>query len=307
MKKVILLLIFMAVHNVAQNVVVLEDKAITNLKEGKFFFPAASPDGNYILFSSITYKGLWSKNITSGKISKITNANGAGYEPGFSTFANEIIFREDKFIQGKRISSINSYDLVSKKTNVIEEGIRDLKICRDNVNAFTNYVKENEIQLMPKQKMVQKTTLNEKTVFIQDTKIVLTDNGSSRLFLPMGEGNYIWPSLSPDKTKLLFTFAGKGTFVSSLTGTILKHIGYANYPSWSPDGNWIVFMKDIDDGEKIISSDVYIANINTGKYFNLTSGKNDIELYPKWGKDISEIFYNTNNGQIRKIKLQFEK
>ena len=59
MKKVILLLIFMAVHNVAQNVVVLEDKAITNLKEVKFFFPAASPDGNYILFSGVTYKGLW--------------------------------------------------------------------------------------------------------------------------------------------------------------------------------------------------------------------------------------------------------
>ena len=98
----------------------------------------------------------------------------------------------------------------------------------------------------------------------------------------------------------------KGTYVSNLEGKILTKLGYANYPSWSPDGNWILFMKDIDDGVKVISSDLYIADLKGGKYFNLTMNGENISLYPKWGSSNTEIFYNTDKGQIRKIKLNYE-
>ncbi len=306
MKKVLLLLFIAVVPLLAQKVTVVEDIAVTKLKEGAFYYPAVSPDGITLLFSSESYKGLWSKNLSTGKILKITNAAGAGYEPGFSSVSYEILFREDKFIKGKRFSSLLSYDMTKKKAIVLEEGIRDLKIYRDNLNAFKNYIKESEIRSTMKQNMLRKSTSVERVVYIQDSKIILSENNSRKVLQPLGEGNYIWPSLSPDKTKLLFTYMGKGTYVSNLEGTVLKNIGYANYPSWSPDGNWVVFMKDIDDGMRIISSDIYIANLNTGKYFNLTLQRDDITLYPKWGNTTSEIFYNTDDGQIRKIKLKFQ-
>lgn len=306
MKKVLLILFITIASVFAQNVTVIEDIALTTSKEGAFYYPAINPDGTSLLFSSESYKGLWSKNLSTGKIVKITDANGAGYEPGFSSVSKEILFREDKFIKGKRFTSLFSYDIAAKKSVVLEEGIRDLKICRDNSNAFKNYVKGTEVRTTLKQGMLQKTSVPERVVFIQDSKIVLSENNAAKIFQSLGEGNYVWPSLSPDKTKLLFTFVGKGTYVSNLDGTILNIVGYANYPSWSPDGNWILFMKDLDDGEKIISSDIYIANIKTGKYFNLTLQRDNIAIYPKWGVTNSEIFYNTLNGQIRKIKLKYE-
>lgn len=306
MKKVALFLFLAVVPLLAQKVTVEEDIAVTNLKEGVFYYPVVSPDGSTLLFSSESYKGLWSKNLKTGKMLKITNAAGAGYEPGFSSVSNEILFREDKFINGKKYSSLLSYDMTANKANVIEQGIRDLKIYRDNSNAFKNYIKESEIRSTMKQNMLNKSATPERVVFIQDSKIILAENNSRKVLQPRGEGNYIWPSLSPDKAKLLFTFAGKGTYVSNLEGTVLKNIGYANYPSWSPDGNWVVFMKDIDDGVRIISSDIYIANLNTGKYFNLTLRRDDISIYPKWGASNAEVFYNTINGQIRKIKLKYE-
>ncbi len=306
MKKVLLILFITTVSVLAQKVTIVEDKAVTTTVEGNFYYATLSADGTYLLLSSESYKGLWYKNLNSGKVIKITDALGAGYEPGISSVSNEILFREDKFIKGKRFSSLLAYDMIAKKTIVLDEGIRDLKICRDNYNVFKNYVKESEIRFTMKQNMLNKSSATERVVFIQDSKIVLSENNSRKILQPFGEGNYIWPSLSPDKTKLLFTFAGKGTYVANLDGTILKKIGYANYPSWSPDGNWILFMKDIDDGINIISSDVYITNINSGKYFNLTLLKNDISLYPKWGNTNAEIFYNTYNGQIRKIKIKYE-
>ena len=305
MKKIFLILFIAVVPLLAQKVTVVEDRALTSLSEGNFYYPTLNPDGTGVLFSSENYKGLWYKNFSTGKTVKITEALGAGYEPGFG-ISNEILYRDDKFVRGKKFSSLISYDMVSKKAVVLEGGIRDLKICRNNNNAFNNYIKETEVRSTLKQNMLQKTTASELIVFIHDSKIVLSENNTKKVLEPLGYGNYIWASLSPDKSKLLFTFAGKGTYVSNLEGTILKKIGYANYPSWSPDGNWILFMKDIDDGVNIISSDVYIANLNTGKYFNLTSRRDDITLYPRWGITNADIYYNTDNGQIRKIKLKYE-
>lgn len=306
MKRLLLIFLITTIPLAAQMVTVVEDAAVTNLTDGAFYYPAVSPDGTTLLFSSESYKGLWSKNLSTGKVVKITNVNGAGYEPGFSPVSNEILFREDKFVKGKRFSSLLSYDVAAKKAAVLEEGVRDLKICRDNSNAFKNYVKETEVRSTMKQTMLQKSAVPEKVVFIQDSKIVLSENNTKKALQPLGEGSYIWASLSPDKTKLLFTFAGKGTYVTNLEGTILNKVGYANYPSWSPDGNWILFMKDLDNGVNLISSEIYIANLKTGKYINLTLQSDDISMYPKWGVTNSEIFYNTDNGQIRKIKLKYE-
>jgi len=306
MKKFVFVCLILSAQIFAQKVTVIQDVAVTGTKDGKFYYPVVSPDGKSLLFSSESYKGLWSRDLISGKIVKITDAIGAGYEPGFSSVSGEVIFREDKFVKGKRNSSLISFDAVSKKKTVLEEGIRDLKLYRDNYNAFKNYVKENEVRTIMKESMLQKSAVPERIVYIQDSKMVLAENNMKKIMQPLGEGNYIWPSLSPDKTKLLFTLAGKGTFVTDLNGKILNKIGYANYPSWSPDGNWVLFMKDIDNGVKLISSEIYIANLKTGKYFNIALQKDEISIYPKWGTANTEVYYNTDNGQIRKIKLKYE-
>jgi Tol biopolymer transport system component len=306
MKRFLILVLLIAVQIFAQKVTVIENAAVTNTKDGAFYYPAVSPDGANLLFSSESYKGLWSKNLSTGKTVKITDANGAGYEPAFSAVSGEVLFREDKFVKGKRFSSLLSYDAVTKKSVVLEDGVRDLKLNRDNSNAFKNYVRDTEVRTTMKQNMLQKSSAPEKVVFIQDSKIVLSENGSQKVLQPLGEGNYIWASLSPDKTKLLFTYAGRGTYVTNLEGKVLNKIGYANYPSWSPDGNWVLFMKDLDNGVNTISSEIYIANLLTGKYFNITSQRDEISLYPKWGTTNADVYYNTDNGQIRKIKLKYE-
>lgn len=306
MKRFLIIVLLIAVQLFAQKVSVIENVAVTNPKDGAFYYPAVSPDGASLLFSSESYKGLWSKNFSTGKIIKITDASGAGYEPAFSSFSSEVFFREDKFVKGKRFSSLLSYDAATKKSVVLEDGVRDLKLNRDNSSAFKNYVRDMEVRTTMKQNMLQKSSAAEKVVFIQDSKIVLSENGSQKVLQPLGEGNYIWASLSPDKTKLLFTYAGRGTYVTNLEGKMLNKIGYANYPSWSPDGTWILFMKDLDNGVNTISSEVYIANLITGKYFNITLQRDEISLYPKWGTTNSDVYYNTDNGQIRKIKLKYE-
>lgn len=303
-----LLIILTLVFNVvfSQTVKIVEDKPITALKEGKFCYPMISPDGKFLLMSKENRQGLWMKDLSSGRIKRITNASGAGLDPVFSFDGNEILFRENKIINGKIFSSLKSYNLKTQKVFLKEDNIRDLKFLKTTNNVSKSYLKQNEIAQIFTSASLSKTTSDDISVAVDMNKIVLYQNGVKKYLSPAGDGYYIWPSVSPDKSKLLFTLAGKGTYVSDLQGNILKKIGYANFPSWSPDGNWILFMKDLDNGEVIISSEIYIANVNTGKYFLLTENQNEISLYPTWGSSINEIYYHTDNGVIRKIKIQFE-
>ncbi|MFZ5946633.1 MAG: TolB family protein [Stygiobacter sp.] len=303
-----LLIILTLVFNVvfSQTVKIVEDKPITALKEGKFYYPMISPDGKFLLMSKENRQGLWMKDLSNGRIKRITNASGAGLDPVFSFDGNEILFRENKIINGKIFSSLKSYNLKTQKVFLKEDNIRDLKFLKTTNNVSKSYLKQNEIAQIFTSASLSKTTSDDISVAVDMNKIILYQNGVKKYLSPAGDGYYIWPSVSPDKSKLLFTLAGKGTYVSDLQGNILKKIGYANFPSWSPDGNWIIFMKDLDNGEVIISSEIYIANVNTGKYFLLTENQNEISLYPTWGSSINEIYYHTDNGVIRKIKIQFE-
>lgn len=305
MRRVLLILFISVIPLFAQNVVIVEDVAVTSHSEGNFYYPTVSSDGKGILFTSENRKGLWYKNFNSNMITMVSDAPAAGYEPAFNQADNEIIFREDSFANGRRISSLVSFNLLTSKSVVLDEGIRDLKICRSH-STFSHYLKESEAEPLSIKNSLQKNRSSDILVTIENTKIIIYENNVKRILDPLGDGNYIWPSLSPDKTKLVFTCAGKGTYVSNLEGKVLTKIGYANYPSWSPDGSWIAFMKDIDDGVKVISSDIIVTDLKSGKFFNLTADGKNISMYPNWGNTNSEIYYNTNSGQIRKIKLKYE-
>lgn len=306
MKKVLLILVLLALPIFAQNVTVVEDKPVTSLREGRFYYPTISPDRTSLLYTKDNYQGLWLRNLKTGKTIRISNAMSAGYEPSFDETSDEIIFREDQFIKGKRTTSLNSFNTSNKVKQILEKGIRDLRICRDPQKVFQSYVNDTNAPVRINKGISVQSTAQQKTAYVDGTHITVSENNSKKELQPMGEGNYIWVSLSPDKTKLLFTLAGKGTYVSDLNGNILRSIGYANYPSWSADGNWILFMKDIDDGIRVTSSNIYIVNYYSGKYYKLTSDENNIKLYPTWGAGNSEIFYNTDDGQIRELLLKFE-
>lgn len=305
MKKILLTLMMSYTSLFGQNIKVLDNIPLTSINEGRFSNPIINPEGTLLLFSGENYQGLWYKSLTEWKLENITKEAGAGYDAAFFG-KNQLIFRANKFIQGKKYSSLNSYDFKSKKSAKLEDNIRDLKIYKNYENRADIFLKNNQLEFVSTEGSLSKNSGNDIYVYTENSRIVIYKNNQKRFLEPFGKGYYLWLSLSPDKTKLLFTFAGKGTFVTDLNGNIIKKVGYANYPSWSKDGKWILFMKDLDDGEKIIQSNIYIANVTTGKYFKLTGDREDISLFPTWGRNNSEIFYNTDEGQIRVIKLKIE-
>jgi len=135
---------------------------------------------------------------------------------------------------------------------------------------------------------------------------VLSINGIQKVFRPGGDGDYIWASLSPDKTKILYYLVGKGTFVCDLNGENLVSPGKINSPKWL-NNQIIIGMVDQDDGHRVTASDLVYFNLNTGRIASLTATTGRHEMYPYPFADGKKIVFSTDEGEVYIMKLKVRK
>lgn len=304
MKKSFLIMLISASISFAQTLEVVNVEQVTNLEQGEFYYPIGNYDDSKLLFSSENYTGLWILDNQTGKVVDISNGIAAGYEPSFTT-NDKVIFRNDTFINNKRFIAIMEYDLVKLEKKEIDSELRNIsQIKVTNGNMVTYSQNQNLIGIKESEKLVNKVSSYVPVVMIENSDLVLYQNGNRNVLNPFGDGNYLWASVSPDGGKLLFTFAGKGSFVTDLNGSKILEVQDAHYPQWSNNGEWITYMKDYDDGENVISSDLFVMSINKKEEINITNTEDIHEMYPVWAKSKDVIYCSSTVGVIYKIELK---
>jgi Tol biopolymer transport system component len=296
MKLVIIFLILFSGIVQSQSIKVLRIEQLTTVKDGEFVVSAVSPDAKSILASEPGFKGLYSIDVSLKKIIKISGSPGAGYEPCFSPDGSSVYFRSDEFVNSKKYSSLFKINLTSKETEIIEDKSRDLSspvaINKRIVYSIGGRKMERVIS--------QSGSKSESTdiyVVLENLKPVLYINGIGKRVLPNGEGNYIWVSLSPDKTKLLYNFQGTCTYICNLDGSIIANAGRLDAPKWLND-DIIVGMDDKDDGYRVISSDIIGFSLLTKQKTALTSTSGKAEMYPFPFPGGDKIAFQTNEGEL---------
>jgi Tol biopolymer transport system component len=100
------------------------------------------------------------------------------------------------------------------------------------------------------------------------------------------------PQWSPDGKLLVICRAGPGFWIWSPQKREPRLISPGEAPSWSPDGRRLVYQVSQDDGHNILSSELYILDIASGRSEKLP-GKPD-RLMPRFGADA--VFYLTIEG-----------
>lgn len=304
MRSFLIFLITLLVILPAQSVKILKDEPVTSLSEGQFYYPKTGSSDNQIFLTSVNYSGLWTKNITDGSLNLLTSAPGSGYEPVISR-DSKLFFKEDQYVNGRRMSSLWQIDISNFEKQIVEENIRNLKIL--NTNDQVAYTKAGEINVISyTAEKLQKADAEKIFVYSENSVIKIAGKDKIREITPFGNKNYIWTSVSPDGKKILFTVPGKGTYICNPEGQIISDLGYINYPTWSPDGRWILGMQDYDNGVAVTSSDLIVCKADGSNKTVLSADSKRISMYPVWGKTNNTVFYNSNDGIIYRMSLSYE-
>ena len=134
----------------------------------------------------------------------------------------------------------------------------------------------------------------------ENLNLNLYRNGKQIVLKPHGDVNYIWSSLSPDQTKILFN-TQRGTAICDLQGKELVNLGNINAPVWYGN-DYVVGMNDQHDGYFITSSNIVIASIDGVERVSLTDAA-DMGYYPDVDAVAGRIVYTNEKGEIRLLQL----
>lgn len=256
--------------------------------------PIFSPDGKKIYFTNSNYNGIWEYTLSTNKLRQITDAPGSGYGFTISDDGNLLVYRKTTYDDKtrNRIQELIQVNLITLTTKKIVSGsdISNPTFIKANVVYSSGFETKN----------LEKIALSKETklIGIENTKIVLIHNGIRKIIDPFGNGSYIWPSLSPDKTKLVAYEADRGAFVCDLNGNILARLGRVDAPVWTRDGKYIIYMDDKDDGHFILSSEIMAITPDGKEKFQLTSTPNVIEMYPSTSPVENKIVCSSLSGEI---------
>lgn len=126
-------------------------------------------------------------------------------------------------------------------------------------------------------------------------------NGERIVLKPHGDVNYIWSSLSPDQTMILFN-TKKGTAICNLNGNEIINLGQDfDAPVWYGN-DYVVGMDDNHDGYFITESSIMMASVD-GAVVERLSAPEGMGMYPDVHAESGRIVYATDNGDIHLMQI----
>lgn len=126
-------------------------------------------------------------------------------------------------------------------------------------------------------------------------------NGEKVVLKPHGDVNYVWSSLSPDQTMILFN-TKYGTAICDLNGKEIINLGQdLDAPVWFGN-DYVVGMDDNHDGYYITESSITMASVD-GTMVKRLSSPEGMGMYPNVDARSGRIVYNTDNGDIRLMQI----
>ncbi len=135
----------------------------------------------------------------------------------------------------------------------------------------------------------------------EDLKLVLYKAGKRTELYPHGtDVNYIWSSISPDGTKILFN-TRKGTGVCDLNGKELVNLGQCNSPVWYGN-DYVVAALEENDGHNFTAGAVVILSLD-GQLRQELTDKAEIAMCPSVSYETGQIAYHDFDGNIHLMQI----
>ena len=257
----------------AQSITVGKPVQLMKGVESSAFYPVLSQDGSKMLFTSGDYTGLKVYSFEDGTVQKISDARFAGYEAKFAENGKVLYTVRNKAI-GQKNNTVYSCDLSTMKSQA----------------KFSNKILKNARH---------SAAMNESvSVYTDLSEVVVCKNGKEYRYSPVeSQAGYMWSSLSPDKTKVLFFAAGKGIVVMDLNGKVLNMLGNYEAPVWFGN-DYVVAQNAKDDGHNYLSSQIMLIKADGSLKKELTKPMS-MSMFPAASlSSVGKVAYSTIDGRM---------
>jgi Tol biopolymer transport system component len=264
--------------------------------EGAWSAQQFSPEGTTLYLSTPEQNGIWEYGLVTGRLRQLVSDRGAGYGFAISPDGRELAYlRRARGTAGADRREIVVRNLRAGTSRVALSG-RRLSLPAFSRNGAAVSATESGITSTAPLDAQEVRILG-----IENTKIILLRGGKKESFDPLGNGNYIWPSLSPDRTRILAYDMTIGAFICDLQGSVLTRLGRRDAPVWTRDGLWIIYMDDRDDGEKLLSSEIHCVSPDGTLTAQLTATPGILEMFPVCSPTEDRIVCSTPDGGLYSI------
>ncbi len=294
MKKTVALFLFLLMLGgiSAQQLVVKSISKQVFSEPGGYFYPQFSPDGSFLLLTSVNYSGLKQVTLHNQQVRELSNEQGAGYNARLSSDGSTVMYSKVELVNRLRYNSLYTLSIATGEKKQLTAP------ARESVSAAFAADKPVYVKSKSLQRQGVSATELKPLITIEDRKMVVYSAAGRNVLDPVGnDASYIWPSFSPNGKQLVFTVAGRGTYVAAADGKNPVSLGKLNAPAWLGSG-WVIGMNDLDDGGRVVESTLWVVSANGKVRQQLTTPANGIAMYPVATADGSKIAFNSERGEI---------
>lgn len=263
-----------------------------NLPAGVYAAQSAmSHDGS---FAVINGAGLQKIDLATGKATKIAESASL-QNVEISEDGSTVVFRQPSY-QGKlRYTALKSVNLNNGVETTLVAPSRNLQgfnVVGNRVNAI------NKGKITTKALNTAAVAASAPVASINRGALQVTVNGVTKNISPQGTSgqSYLWPSVSPDGTKVLYYLVGSGAYVCNLDGSNPVKVADIRAAQWY-NNEVIVGMNDIDDGSVVTASKLVAAKVDGSVRQDLTQ-VSSMAMYPSVAGNGSRIAFSTPDGEL---------
>lgn len=253
MKRVFLITILLWLCAQGAMAVGVKPGSVKTLVDSCGFFPQLSPDGKWLLYSPTEATSLMLKNLSTGAVTVIANEGYPGFDGIFGADGKVYYVTQQRKKNGMVYRTGHCYDPVTGKDKVV------LKAQHGRVQALRatrGVVINGEKQIYCSAKRVGAYC------YTRGDKLYLVDDaGTTRSLQPVKDSNgYLWASLSPDGTRVMFEASSRGLYVCDLNGTVISELGQFLMPCWY-NNDYVIAMSNVGN-VRLTGSRIWLLSLD---------------------------------------------
>jgi len=129
----------------------------------------------------------------------------------------------------------------------------------------------------------------EKAFVLDDDLWWRESDGDRRL--TWGEDRFFDPRVSPDGRWIAVVGLVRGIHIVEVDSGHIVEVGSGTHPTWTPDSTWLLFEQSVDDGHRLLGSEVLAHHPDSGTTVPLTETRDALEMHPSVSPDGASLAF----------------